>query len=65
MVHAEPCKNKKKNEEFHVRVVTRGGENIGVEFEHGEGSGHNLYGKIRKVECCLPKFDVSQQKKFK
>jgi hypothetical protein len=25
MVHAEPCKNKKKNEEVDVWVVTRGG----------------------------------------
>jgi len=40
MVHAKPCKNKKKNVlEADVQVVTHGGENIRVEFEHGEGSG--------------------------
>jgi hypothetical protein len=35
MVHAEPHKNKKKNEEADVWVVTHKGENIGADFEHG------------------------------
>jgi hypothetical protein len=37
MVHVEPCKNKKKNEEAYVQVVTQGRANIGVDFEHDEG----------------------------
>jgi hypothetical protein len=48
MVHAEPHKNKKKNEEDDVRVVTHRGEKIGENFKHGEGSGQNLDEKMRK-----------------
>jgi hypothetical protein len=55
-------KNKKKNEEVDVWVVTRGGEKIGAYFEHGEGSGQNMDGKIRKETHPPPRFDVSQQK---
>jgi hypothetical protein len=39
MVHVKPCKNKKKNGEVDVWVVTRGGTKTWEEFEHGEGSG--------------------------
>jgi len=64
MVHVELQKNKKKNREVDVQVVTRRGEKIGANFEHGEGLGQKPYGRIRKAPKPLLKFDVSQQKKF-
>jgi hypothetical protein len=64
MVHVEPHKNKNKNEEADVRVVTRGGEKTWVDFEHGEGSGQQPDGKIRKAPQPPPKFNVAQQKQF-
>jgi len=36
-VHENPWKNKKKNEEFDVQVVTQGGKNS-WEFFYGKGS---------------------------
>jgi len=48
-----------KNEEVLVWVVTRGKANIGVDFEHGEGSGQNSKVKIRKATHPPPKFDVA------
>jgi hypothetical protein len=62
MVHVEPCKNKKKNEEVDVWVVTQGGVNTGAEFEHGEGLGQNSKGNIRKEAYPPLNFDVAQQK---
>jgi hypothetical protein len=34
MVHVDPHKNKKKNEEVDVQVITREGAKIGADFEH-------------------------------
>jgi hypothetical protein len=39
MMHFDPHKNKKKNGEENVWVLTCGGAKIGRDFEHGEGSG--------------------------
>jgi hypothetical protein len=57
-------KNKKKDEEVDVWVVTRGGEKIGRDFEQVRAQGQKLEGKIRKATQPPPKFDVSQQKQF-
>jgi hypothetical protein len=62
MVHAEPCKNKKKNEEADVQVVIHKRVKTRSYFEHGEGSAQKPDGKIRKEPHTPPKFDVSQQK---
>jgi len=43
-------------------VINQGGENMGMNFEHGEILGQRLEGKIRKVENPPPKFDDVQQK---
>jgi hypothetical protein len=56
--------NQKKDDEVDVRVITRGGEKMGMDFEHGESSGQRPEGKIRKVVQPPPKFDVAQQKQF-
>jgi hypothetical protein len=63
MVHAEPHKNKKKDEEVDVRVITQGGEKTGMDFEHGEISGQRPEGKSEGSQP-PPKFDVAQQKQF-
>jgi hypothetical protein len=47
MVHAEPCKNKNKNEEADLWVVTCSGVKTGADFEHGEGLGQQLDEKIK------------------
>jgi hypothetical protein len=39
-------------------VITQGGENMGMEFEHGESLGQSLEGKIINAIYPLPKFDV-------
>jgi hypothetical protein len=59
MVHAEPHRNKKMNEEFDVQVVTLGGVKTGMDFQHGENSGQKLERKIREAVQPPPKFDVS------
>jgi hypothetical protein len=55
MVHAEMHKNKKKNEEVNLRVVTHGWEKIGEEFEHEESLGQQVEGKVRKASHPPPK----------
>jgi hypothetical protein len=55
-------KNKKKNGEVNVWVVTHGGVKTGEDFEHGEGLGQQAEGNIRKAPQPPPKFDVAQQK---
>ena len=64
MVHVDPHKNNNKNEEVDIWVVTEGGANTRPNFEHGEGSGQNLDGKIRKAPHPPLKFDVVQEKKY-
>jgi hypothetical protein len=60
MVHVEPHKNKKKNEEADIRVVTRGGAKNRGDFEHGEGLGQKIYGIIRKAPHPPLNFDAVQ-----
>jgi hypothetical protein len=64
MVHVEPCKNKKKNEEVDVRVVTQGGVKTEEDFDHGEGLHKKPNGKTMKAPHPPPKSDVAQHKQF-
>jgi hypothetical protein len=64
MVHAELHKNKKKNEEDEVQVVTYEGAKEGDNFEHGEGSGKKQEENIRNAPQPPLEFDVSQQKQL-
>jgi hypothetical protein len=64
MVHLESCMNNKKNYKDDVRVRTRGGEKIGMEFELGEISSPRMEGKITRAAQPPLKFDVAQYKKF-
>jgi hypothetical protein len=64
MVHVEVRKNKNKYEEVNVRVVTRVGENTGENFEHCEGLGQNMEGKIRKEMNQPPKLNATQNNHF-
>jgi hypothetical protein len=61
MVHVEPCKNKKKDKEVEVWVITRNREKTGRDFEQDESLGQKSEGKIIKAAYPPPKFDVSQQ----
>jgi hypothetical protein len=42
MVHVEPCKNKKKNEEVDIWVVTLWRGKDRGRLDHGEGSGKKM-----------------------
>jgi hypothetical protein len=64
MVHEDPSKTKKKNEEDDVQVVILEGMETRENFDHGEGSGQNPDGNIRKAPQTPPIFYDSQQKKL-
>jgi hypothetical protein len=58
------AKNKKKNEEDDVWVVTHGGEKQGQTSSMVKAQVKKPDGKIRKAPHPPPKFDVAQQKQF-
>jgi hypothetical protein len=64
MVHSELRKNKKKNGEVDIQVVTVGGEKPWEDFENGEGSREQAEGNIQKAPHSPLKFDATQQKYF-
>jgi hypothetical protein len=64
MVTANPRRNKKKDDEVDVQVITRGGEKMGMDLEHDEISSQRPEEKIIKVAQPPPNFDVVQQKQF-
>jgi hypothetical protein len=45
-------------------MITHGGLNMGMEFEHGESSGQKLEGNIINVTLPSPKFDVPSVSNF-